>query len=274
MEQGSESMLIDWFTVAAQLINFAILMALLKRFLYKPILKVLDEREQKISGRLIEAWELKAEAEKEREEFINKNEDFERQRVALMKQVQIETETERLRMLEEARQESVILRANWRETLKTEQRNLHREIMDRTHREVFAIARKALSDLASESLEIRIVEAFIERLRNLAEPDKNKLALAVRASSHPVIVRSFFKLAPMQRNQIKQTIKEIFTVDMPVEFETDPEQICGIELTTNSYKVSWSIADYLSALEKSMDELLRDDTEARAEIGFNENAAG
>ena len=40
-------MKINWFTVIAQLVNFLILVWLMKRFLYKPILNAIDEREKK-----------------------------------------------------------------------------------------------------------------------------------------------------------------------------------------------------------------------------------
>ena len=45
-------MLIDWFTVAAQAVNFLILVWLLKRFLYKPVLAAIDEREKRIATQL------------------------------------------------------------------------------------------------------------------------------------------------------------------------------------------------------------------------------
>ena len=56
-------MLIDWFTVTFQIINFLILIALLKRFLYGPILRAMDERETTIAARLFEAATAKSEAE-------------------------------------------------------------------------------------------------------------------------------------------------------------------------------------------------------------------
>jgi F-type H+-transporting ATPase subunit c len=49
------AMLIDWFTVGAQLLNFLILAWLLKRFLYRPILDALDAREQRIAAELADA---------------------------------------------------------------------------------------------------------------------------------------------------------------------------------------------------------------------------
>ena len=48
-------MLIDWFTFIAQVVNFLILMLLLKRFLYRPILSAIDAREQRIVAQIADA---------------------------------------------------------------------------------------------------------------------------------------------------------------------------------------------------------------------------
>ena len=80
-------MLIDWFTVGAQLLNFLILVALLKRFLYRPILDAIDAREQRIAGELAQADAAKAEAERERDAFAQKNAEFDRLRAASSRQV-------------------------------------------------------------------------------------------------------------------------------------------------------------------------------------------
>ena len=69
-------MLIDWFTVGAQALNFIILVWLLKRFLYKPILNAIDAREKRIAGALADANQKKVEAQKERDLFQHKNEEF------------------------------------------------------------------------------------------------------------------------------------------------------------------------------------------------------
>ena len=77
-------MLIDWFTVGAQALNFLILVWLMKRFLYKPILHAIDAREKRIATELADADAKKAEAQKERDEFQHKNEEFDQQRAALL----------------------------------------------------------------------------------------------------------------------------------------------------------------------------------------------
>ena len=74
-------MLIDWFTVAAQVLNFLILVWLLKRFLYRPILDAIDAREKRIAlAELADAAAKRTEAEQERDEFQHKNAAFEQQR--------------------------------------------------------------------------------------------------------------------------------------------------------------------------------------------------
>ena len=60
---------INWFTVIAQVINFLILVWLLKKFLYKPILNAIDEREKKIADKIKDADAQKALAHKEEENF-------------------------------------------------------------------------------------------------------------------------------------------------------------------------------------------------------------
>ena len=99
-------MLINWFTVFAQAINFLILVWLLKRFLYKPILHAIDEREKGIATQLADAEAKKAEAQKERDDFQHKNEAFDQERAALLKKATDEANAERQRLLDEARKDA------------------------------------------------------------------------------------------------------------------------------------------------------------------------
>src|SRR5450432_2377938 len=96
---------IDWFTVVAQVVNFLILVWLLKRFLFKPILRAIDEREKGIAAQLADAEAKNAESQKERADFQHKKEAFDQQRAALLKKATDEATAERQRLLEEARKD-------------------------------------------------------------------------------------------------------------------------------------------------------------------------
>jgi F-type H+-transporting ATPase subunit b len=260
-------MLIDWFTVGAQALNFLILVWLLKHFLYKPILNAIDAREKRIAKELADADAKKAEAQKERDEFQKKNEEFDQQRAALLTKATDEAKAERQQLLDEARKAADALSAKREETLRNDAQNLNQAISRRTQDEVFAIARKALTDLATTSLEERMGEVFTRRLRTMDGNAKASLAEALKAAAEPALVRSAFDLPADQRAAIQNALNETFSADIHLRFETAPHLVSGIELTTNGQKVAWSIADYLASLEKSVSELLKekDKPEAKAE---------
>jgi F-type H+-transporting ATPase subunit b len=249
-------MLIDWFTVGAQSLNFLILMWLMKRFLYKPILNAIDAREKLVAKKLADADVKKTEAQKERDEFQKKNEEFDQQRAALLIKATDEAKAERQRLLDDARKAADVLSAKRQEALRSNAQNLNQAISRLTQKEVFAITRKALGDLATVSLEERMGEVFDRRLRTLDDQAKSLLGEALKKNSEPVLLRSTFELPASQRAAIQNALNETFSAEIHVRFETTPDLVSGIELATNGQKIGWSIKDYLTSLEKSVGELL------------------
>ncbi len=260
-------MLIDWFTVGAQALNFLILVWLLKRFLYKPILAAIDAREEKVAAELADADKKRAQAKTERDALQAKNDAFDAQRAALLTKATDEAKAERQRLLDEARKAADALSAKRREALESDAKNLDQAVSRRVQQEVFAVARKVLADLATSSLEERIGAVFTRRLREMDAPAKATLGEALKNASVPAVVRSAVDLPQDQRAAIQNAINETFSADIQLRFETAPDLICGIELSAGGQKVAWSIADYLASLETSISELLKvkDKPKAKAE---------
>ncbi len=250
-------MLIDWFTVGAQALNFLILVWLMKRFLYTPILHAIDARETLIAKELAEAAASKAEAQKEHEEFHHKNEELDTQRAALLSTASEEASAERQRLLDEARHAADALSTKRQDALKTEARGLEQSLARRTQYEVFAIARKVLTDLASTGLEERMAAAFTQRLRSMDGQPKADMGEALKAASGPALVRSAFDLPLEQREAIQRAINETFSADIHLRFETAPDLVSGIDLAANGQRVGWSIGSYLTSMDESVSELLK-----------------
>jgi len=249
-------MLIDWFTVAAQIVNFLILVWLLKRFLYKPILDAIDAREKRIASELADADSKKAEAEKQRTDFEDKNKAFDQQRSVLLGKATDDAKVERERLIDQAKKEAERLRVTQADALSGDQIRLASEITLLAEKEVFAIARKALTDLATVSLEERVGEVFTRRLRELDPKAKALLGDALKNSSQPALVRSAFVLPADQRAAIQNALNETFSAEVKIKFEDSQDIICGIELTANGQKVAWSIASYIAALSKKVSDLV------------------
>jgi len=264
-------MLIDWFTVGAQALNFLVLVWLLKRFLYKPILGAIDARESRVAAELADADKKKAEAKAERDTFQAKNEAFDQARAALLSKATEEANTERQRLFDEAREAADALSAKRQEALQSDAKTLNEALRQRAQQEVFAIARKALTDLATTSLEERIGEVFTRRLREMNGTAKAILGDALKESGRPALIRSAFELPSDQRAAIQNAVNETFSADIHLRFEIAPDVVSGIELSANGQKVAWSIAEYLVSLEQSVTDLLKekDRTDAKVESAAN-----
>ena len=250
-------MLIDWFTVGAQVLNFLILVWLLKRFLYHPILDAIDAREQRIANELADADAKKAEAAKDRADFEQKNAAFHKEKANMLAQAMAAANSERQRLLEAARQDANQLAAKRQENLQQDVQNLNQEISRRTQQEVFAIARKALDDLAGTKLEERMVAVFVDRLQALGADEKTKLTAALQAQAGPIVVRTCFDLAATEQTTVTKAIRDMLGEKSELRFVTAPDLVSGIELSSDGHKLAWSIGGYLTDLENGINELIK-----------------
>ncbi len=258
-------MKINWFTVIAQLINFIILVWLLKKFLYKPVLDAIDAREKKIVSRLEDAKTKKEEAKKEQDEYLEKNKQFDGQKKELMDKAIADTKLQKDKLMEDARKEVDALQAKQQIALRGMQEDLKIELAQKAQQQVFDISRKTLTDLASVSLEEQSAKYFISRLEELKDEEMKQFKDAFKSGNNPVLIQSAFELHKKQQNEIKKAVDEILGKETEFEFKTAPEIISGIELTANGYKLAWSISAYLNALQNSISETLKEKEEPGAE---------
>ncbi len=223
---------------------------LLRRFLYRPVLNAIDEREKKIAAQLANAELQKAEAGKERSTYLAKNETFDNERKSLMDKAMAEAESERQNMLEKSRNEAATLSKTLQAALNENQAQLHEQIAANTRRQVFAIARKALTDLASADLNEYIATMFVQKLKSVSASEKALLNEALKTNSNQVIISSAFELPDKLKNEINVAITGLLGTTPVIHYKINDTLIGGIELTAGGYKLAWGIAAYLNSLEK------------------------
>jgi len=245
-------MKINWFTLIAQVINFLVLMWLLKRYLYKPILKAIDERENKILEQLKDAEAKKTEAEKERDEFDQKNKIFDKKKAEMMQKVISETNAEEQKLKEKVRDEVNSLKTKLERAVLYEQEKRDDEITQKIEKEVLAITRKALADLSSVSLEEQSVNTFIHNIKALSEDEKKGILSEIKSGTDPILIESAFELPSKLKLAIEKSISAILGTTCQFEFKTLSELISGIQLTANGYRLSWNVSAYLNSFEKSI----------------------
>lgn len=258
-------MSINWFTVIAQIINFLVLVWLLKRFLYKPILKAIDEREKKIAAQIKDAEDKKAEAAKEQDGLRKKNEEFDAEKKALMDKAIADSNATRDKLLEAAKNDANTVRANNEKATKEKEENQNLAIAEKIQKEVFAITRKALSDMASLSLEEESVSTFIKRMNESKDGERKQFIDAFKSNSNAILVRSAFDMPAEQQVKINTAVDAILGTKAQLQYKTTPELISGVELSTNGYKLAWSFSEYLNSLEKSIAEKMKEQPETASE---------
>lgn len=240
-------MLIDWFTVGAQIVNFLILIYLLKRFLYKPILRAMDEREQKITGRLQEAAAARKKAEADAAALQEKHRELEKNRQRMQAEAKAEIEQWREDALEKARQEAEKTRRSWQENLEREKDDFIRKMKTVMSRQVFRVAARALQDLADERLEAGLVEKFRKKLSQaVTENGESDQDMGSRLQ-----VKSGFALSDQQRQDVREAVAELFP-EAEVVFTVVPEAGYGILLVGNNRKVEWSLSRYMEEMEEKI----------------------
>ena len=250
-------MLIDWFTIAAQIINFLILLWLLKRFLYRPVLNAMNEREKKITQRLTDAEHARQEARQQAEQYRDKTAELAAQRESLLNEARAEAETLRKELFHQARQEVSEIQERWQRSIQQEKEAFLRDLYQRATTQTYEIARKALSDLANKDLETHVIENFLLRIENLDSEEQASLNAALAEASGKVLVRSAFEISPGMREKILAQLGAIAPDGFEVRFEALPEVSCGIELKMAGKKVAWSLASYLEALQENLSQALQ-----------------
>lgn len=249
---------IDWFTLFAQLLNFLVLVWLLKRFLFGRILQAMDQREARIVGRLQEADQKRIEAEQEADRYRTANRELDAKREEMLSQAGEEAQRRRQQLIEQARADVDRLQSQWLEALQREKAELLQEFRERTGHQVLAVARRLLQDLAGADLEKQIVGVFLKHVQDLEPAERQALLDALTSADRQVELHSAFPLEADTRERLVKSLREQWGDDVEVRFEVEPSLGCGVELHVHSQRMVWNLTSYLDALEGSFFEGLEE----------------
>src|SRR5579864_7854078 len=180
-------MLIDWFTVVAQIVNFLVLVALLKHFLFGRLVKAIDERKNKVESCLADAEAKGKEAERQVELAQARTLEQEQKRDQMLAEAQRQASEKRDEMIQKTGEEVRKLEGKWREDLDPERGAFLDEMRRRAGKEILAVVRRALADLASSDVQQSAIQALLEKLRIFDVAALNELRrneLTVSTPSH------------------------------------------------------------------------------------------
>lgn len=249
-------MQIDWLTVAAQIVNFLILVWLLQRFLYKPIVTAMQRREQRIADRLAEAARHRQEAEAEAARYRDQQNTLARERERLMTEARDAAEAERKSLEQEARQAVDAKRQHWLSQLEAQQDAFLDDLRQRTADQFHALARQALADLADAGLEEQMATTFARRIETLPDADRQAVAAHCARADGGITVTSRFELTAEAKRRLTKALHHVFGESVTPTYGHDPDQLAGLELRVGSQALRWGFASYLDGYQAAVAERL------------------
>ena len=250
-------MSIDWFTFTAQIVNFLILVGLMKKFLYGPIIRVMDQREAGITARIEAADSAKALAEQRGVDYQEKLDELAGTRDELVAETARDVEVWRTEQLRHAKTEVESARHEWNCGLVREKQAMIRDLQQHAARHSTELSRHILRHLANADLQDRIVDVFMGRLEEMDTETRKRFATGTTAD-RPLIVETVVPLRDADRAKIKAVVDALIDHDAEVAFRTNPDLICGIELKSTGCRLGWSAREPLAELETDFIDAIND----------------
>lgn len=235
-------MSVDWVTVAAQIGNFLVLVWLLKRFLYKPILNGIDAREAEIATRMGEAEVAQKKATAAEAAFIEQKQKLLADNSVHAERIREQAEHEKDALLADTRKNLEREKQDWQAHLEAEQERFTRELHLASAEVLYQLVRRALRDLADEDLEEHIALNVISKLEPLAQ----ELASAADHSEQ-AIATTHSPLPEHTQKKMKAALERL-APGLALSFATDARQAPGLILRIGSVQVAWMIDSYTDEL--------------------------
>jgi len=242
-------MQVDWFTVIAQIFNFLVLIWLLERFLYQPILNAIDARELSIANALAEAETAREKANQERDLYDQRNTALDAQQADILQAATLTASEERRKLLKEAHAAAEEVGRKQQESQRLSLQALNADLQVLALDEVFGLTRKILEDLSGTRLEQDMVKMFIAQLQDMPESERRILQAALTSDPAGGEIRSAFALEENGQSEIRSVINSWAGAEVPLQFKQDPDLICGLELSAKGQHCGWNIAAYLSEMK-------------------------
>jgi F-type H+-transporting ATPase subunit b len=243
-------MQVDWTTFVLEIVNFLVLLWILKRFLYQPVLKVLGERRAAIEKTLSQANDTQAHAASLEKLFQNRLADWEQEKSRQRTQFETELAAERARQMQVLEKDLDVERER---RLAQDERKLEQaqqQIETQAHEQAGRFAATLMSRLAGPELEARLIDAFIEDWTRWPDARLDGLRAASSADHANAQVVSAYPLAPEQRERIASTLAARIG-DVPVTFIEDHALVAGLRVSIGAWQIQMTIADELAQFAAS-----------------------
>ena len=243
---------INLSTILLQMANFFILVFILYRFLFNPLKKAMQKREEQVTSAMDEAAKAKQEAEKVRQEYEQKSDNIDADIAARKNEARIVIEQTRQQMLSEVQEKVEHLRRQAEESMDS----LRAEAIQQHKKEIADLvaqfAREMMTDLMNPQIHKLYQEEFLEKIEGIdlskfvegASPNELQYIKAIMATQPD---KDFQK-------RLETVVKEKITIPFDLTSEIDDKLIAGGILRFENELIDGSLGGQINKLKKQYQE--------------------
>jgi F-type H+-transporting ATPase subunit b len=242
----------DLFTFVATLVNFLILVALLRIFLYKRVMKAVEDRQRKIENRWNEAETAREDADRSRREYQEKSRELEEDDHRLKEEARRRAADREEELVDRAKREVEDRKREWFDSLEREKERTLRRFRELAAEDLWVAVRRILADLADSDLEEAVVDKFLKKLDAEAASDLDE--------TERLIIRTGFPMPEDLRSEFLTGIESRTGIDVSgkeTSFETDEELVAGIEIEARNKKIAWNVDRYIREASEDLSKKLK-----------------
>jgi F-type H+-transporting ATPase subunit b len=237
---------LNWTTFILELINFVVLIWILNRFLYRPVMNVIAQRKAAIQKTLSEAETKRSDAQALQSQYENRLTEWDQEREKARAQMRGEISAERNRLLEDLRVE---LDQEREKAAAVEQRRM-KDFTQQAEATAIALggtfASRLLSRLGGPELERKIIDMVRQDLPNLPHDQMQAIQAASAAIELPMKITIAYPLDTAQREVLCHICRTLAGRDVVCEFLEDRKLIAGLRISFGSWVLRANVQDEMS----------------------------
>lgn len=238
---------LSWSTFLLEIVNFLVLVWILKRFFYKPLQSVIARRQQGIEARLAAAEETQQQARQLQQQYEERLAEWQGESRQAREDLQREMRAERAK-LEKALEDSLQQQRQKAEAVEQRhQRETRRQLEQQAMEQGGRFAARLLQQGAGPELQQRLLELLLRSLDELPEEQRQPLRQQLAEPADAAEITSAFPLVKVQRQELEQVLREILQTDIPCHYVEDPELLAGLRIDIGSWQLGASVRDELRA---------------------------
>lgn len=241
----------DPWTLFLQFLNFAVLLFVLYRLVFKPVREIMEKRQAQVAASLDGAEQARREAEAITAGLAREQARVEQLRAEAMERMQGEVEEARRALLAAAAKEAGDLREKGLALLEADRAKSETQIREVSVRTVTALAARLLEDLADETLHRGVLRRFPGELDRVAAD-----LAAVPPSAEPLTVHleSAYPLTGEEEAQLRSLIAGR-VAGAALVTATEGSLLAGVRLRARDRVYDLSLRGRLDALAARLKEL-------------------